>query len=737
MNEIEAIFGAAIGGADEKSAVKSAADGAVSFSTVDPPKENEAAADGTIPTTEPMCRLAQYILDNFIANADERRRSGVDDKLRYAIQAQTCQFTAEQREKMRRSGVSPDVFVPITSTKVRAAKAMLVDIFQSSGDWPFTLSPTPDPEVPDSVRKEAEASVDADLQGIFARLEQMGVAALPPAAMNDLQRMVVSAVDGRYDQIAHRKDQYAISRAKRMEKRVQDIMAEGGWVEAFNDYVNYICTYGTGIILGPIPRVVPMNRCKESKYGTRTFTRELKLIPTFEAVNPVDCYPAPDAKSVNDGPLCIRVRYNPAELRAFADAKANEASNYGREGWNIATLQALLGRYPKGGCKIRCERRDETIREAEKNSPSDNPKDCLMEGIRCFASVRGSDLIELGIYKTRGGKAIKSAEFYDIEALMFDDYVVYCRIIDDRLGRPVSKGVFYEVPGSWWGESVADKCRMVQNIMNNCIKALMQNMAVASGPMYYISDVSRLVDKSPEGMKLRPHKVIGFTNSMMGNAGAPLGAVSVPSNASELMAVFEKMRIQADDDSGIPAYTYGQSSGQGALRTASGLAIFTEAASRGMKMVIGTTDRLVTRDQVRKICNYILIYDNDVELKGDCEIVPAGVMGKILKAQQDQQRLQFLNMAITNPMLQQIFGAKGIVALLRPSIQDLAINPDDCLPSAAKLEEIELLQKIQQLNQAAAVGGEAQGEGAPQGAPPGVEQPPPVQSGVAERRAVA
>ena len=746
-SEVSEIFGVAAATPDKSTEIESVS------GRVEIPSDAPATA---IPTTFPMSRLAQFVQQQWRTNVDHRKNSGVDRRMQKALLAQTCQFTPEQQEKMRKAGISEDVYAPITAVKVRAAKAMLVDIFQSAGDWPFTLSATPDPEVPAQVEAEALESVGNDIQKIYDGLKAAGIQKLNPQAQAILDRIVFNAVSNRYDEIQHRKEEFAKTRAKRMEKKVQDYFTQGGFVDAFQEYVNYICVYGTGIILGPIPRVMPVNECHtDRKTGAVKYRRVLKEIPTFEAVNPFDCYPAPDAKTVEDGPICFRVKYTSDELWQYVTNKKGQDSSKAN-GWMWHTVRALLDRYPRGNCKIDAEPIDALRRLSEKNGTED-PGDCTLEGIRCFASVRGSDLIDFGVTKNRDGKAIQFAEFYQVETIVIGGFVVYCRILDNRIGRPIAKGVFYELPGSWWGESIAEKVAMCQNVMNNSIKALMQNMSAASGPMYWMRDVSTYCDKDGSGLKIRPHKLFAFQNSYNNNSGTPMGVIQVPSNASELLAVWEKMKTQADDDSGIPAYTYGQASGNsGAMRTAQGLAIFTEAASRGMKMVISTTDRLVTRAIVKKTADYILLYDDNLELKGDCEVLPAGVMGKILRAQQDQQRLQLLNMVTSNQFLLQMCGAKGVMALLRPSIQDVNINPDDVLPSAERIRELDQINMLIQLAQAAQAQGQAQqaqmqgaaagqppqvasaGTGADQsnGAAPGIMQPPKP-GGVAERRAVA
>jgi len=746
VNAIEDIFGTALstpaGGGGRPAPSDPPSPRQTAEAAPSPAVPENGPAD-VVPTTESMSRLAARVMGNWRVNVDHRRTSGVDARLTRAILAQTCTYTETQKQKLRAAGIGEEIYSPITNTKVRAAKALLMDIFQANGDYPFTLRPTADPELPQQVEEFVGATVKADVDRVFMALAQTG-RVLTPQGEQMLQQIVGNLYASRYDDALHRREEAARIRAKRMEKRVQDYFDEGGFVDAFQQYVDYICTYGTGIIRGPIPKVRPVNVCKTAR-GVPKFVREYRVVPSFEAVNPCDCYPAPSAKDLDDGPLCIRVRYSSHELAQYVE-KAQSKRKLGdkAEGWMWPTVQAVLDRNPRGcGMRLNTDPVDTERRAAEQDGV-ENPADCMMEGVLCYDSVRGSELIEIGVTRNRDGRPIEFRKYYQVETIVLDGYVVYCRIVDDRLGRPLVKGVFYELPGSWWGESIADKLTLVQSVMNNACKALMRNMAAASGPMYYVNDLSRLVDRDGSGLTVRPHKVWGFQTSMSSSlgvsSGAPMGVMDVPSKATELLAVWEKMKTQADDDSGIPAYTYGQASGNsGAMRTAQGLAIFTEAASRGMKMVIGTTDRLVTRKLVKKTADYILLYDPDFDIKGDCEVVPAGIMGKILRAQQSQERLQFINVVKGDPDLKQLIGPKGLVALLRPSVADLAINPDDVLPSEERVRELEQIQFLRALAEAQAGAAQAGAGGMEEdplgggGAP--AEQPRP--GSVAERRSAA
>lgn len=709
MDELAQIFGEAVNPSKPVAESEvSAMSPSLSSDIAEAAADVDAERGVETPTTEPMSRLAAYVMREFQFNSDHRRSAGVDERLRKCILAQTCNYSDEQKDKMRRAGISPDIYAPITNTKIRAAKALLGDIFQNSADNPYTLKPTPDPELPKELEEQVFQDVAKDVRSIYAKLQGMGVEQLPPEAQQTLVMIMQNAISSRYGEMARRRQDVARERAKRMEEKVHDILAEGGWTDAFQDYVNNICVYGTGIVLGPIPRVVACNGFKKDrKSGVSKYVRQYKEIPTFESVNPFDVYPAPNARTVEDGPLCIRIRYSASELWRYIQ-NASSKSDGVASGWIPGTVNSLLSKNPNGGVKMSFEPSDAARRYAEKDG-ADNFHDCTFEGVRCFSTVRGSELLEIGVLKNRDGKAVKQAEYYQIETIVIDGFVVYVRILDERVGRPVAKGVFYECPGSWWGESIAEKLAMVQNVMNNCVKALLTNMAAASGPMYWINDVSRLSDKDVGGLKIKPHKMWAFQSSMMGSQGAPMGIIQVPSNASELLAIFDRMKMQADDDSGIPAYTYGQAQGAGAaMRTAQGLSIFTEAASRGMRMVIMTTDRLVIRSIVKKVANYVLVNDDNMDIKGDCEVVATGIMGKILRAQQDQERIQHLSLVLNSQMLTQICGVKGIMALFRPSLNDIGVNADEVLPSAERVKELETIQEIMQVAQAQQAQAQAQ-----------------------------
>lgn len=643
---------------------------------------------GTVPVITDkapgMFGLAGYIRRVFERNVEYRRQSGIDDRLLKCLRMSERMFDPDEEAKIRSRG-APAIYAPIADTKRRAAMAMLSEIFSNPGDKPWTFTATPLPEVPKRV------TFDAVQRALKDWLEFVSLTGeIPPP------RAVVEYTASRMDEILAYENEWARKRAKLAEKAVHDKMVEGGWIDAFSRYVNYICTYGTAIIKGPVPRKRMVPSIVENDLGVVNYKMKEKVVLEYHAISPWDCFPSPGSRDIKQGKLCLRIRFTPEELRQFGNG----------DQWRQNIVDQLLDLNPDGGWREEVE--GDAVRRHLEDDVSDASDDSLLEGIEFFGDVRGKLLRDLKLTKTATGGAIKESNYYEVHAITIRDAIVFCRVIEPELGRPLSKGVFYEAPESWWGESPVEKSETAQRVCNSSLISLVVNMAQASGPQTVINDITRLHPKCD--VTQSPWKVWVFKPGMGGGSdGNPMHMFTPDSNANELTKVFDWSLKQADSDTGIPAYSYGSNISAGAARTASGLAILTEAASRGMKMVINKSDADVTRDVVKRTYAYLLIYDKDESIKGDVQINPSGVMGLILREQSDQKLFNAMNI-VANPVYSQIVGPKGLAALLRKHIERLDLNPDEIIPSPEKLEELEKLAMLKQQIELAQGAQEAQGE---------------------------
>jgi hypothetical protein len=639
------------------------------------PTGDRAAVSAAVAQKPVLVALASYIRRTFQRNADHRRISGVDDMLLKCLRMVKCEYEPGELAAFAAKG-APVVYSPVADTKRRAAMAMIGEIFNNPGDKPWSLKPSPKPDVPQSVIVKAVQETMKDW------LELVVMTGKPPPA-----EVVAEYAKTKVDEINVIEKEWAKVRAVRMETKVHDQFIEGGWLDAFDDYRNHICTYGTGLIKGPVPRMRKRKVLKETEYGTVTYEMQDKVVLEFEAVSPWDCFPSPAAKKIGDGAFCQRVRFTPETLRNFSG---------GGQAWRKDAVDKILELNAEGG--IRESQPYDIMRRQMENDGIENGGDCVLEGIEFFGEVRGSMLLALGMVKTSDKRIIKAKEYYEVDAITVLDEVLYCRVIDQELGRPLSKGVFYKAPDSWWGESPVIKMETTQKVCNASLRDLIVNMAQASGPQTVIKDIARLHPSC--SVQQSPWKVWLFQNSMTptNQVDNPIYMFNPQSNSKELTAVFDWALKQADTDTGIPAYTYGSNISAGAARTASGLAILTEAASRGMKMVVNTTDKDVIRDCVKRTADYDLLYDTDESIKGDVEVNPSGVMGLILREQESARLTQALQLT-ANPIDMQIIGASGRAALLRRKVLELDINPDDVIPSPEKLKEIDEINRVKEAMQ--------------------------------------
>ena len=750
MDLVNTIFGEALREAVREKTAPQGVDAVVSPSVPVPAvsagEDASAVAPAEVKQTEPMCRMADLVTSAMRRNVSFRDNSGVSARLQYALDANTCRFTDEQIAALSTvvpPSVARKMFTPLTFTKTRSAKSLFVDVVNSVKEPLFEALPSPYPDVPKSVEGEVYASMERDIVQIFAALDKIrGGAPLSPDEEQAIVQLIAMAPQKRADDILSRRKEFANARARRMQDKIWDIFVEGGGEKALADCISNLCMYGTCFLVGPVPRVVAQNRCREDeKSGVRRYTREFKLKPVFEALNPIDCYPAPDAKQPSDGPFCIREKYTAETLWRFSDGGATREKN--GEGWNEAVVRALLDRYPRGGVKFNMEPEDVRKQEAEMNKGAGTSEDCTFEAVRCFLSVRGSDLAEIGIVRNRDGRKIVLGDFYHVEAIVIDDKVVYCRILDARFDVPISKACFYELPGSFWGESIADKLAFVQMMQNNTGKALFLDLA-ATGPMIWINNAQRLLDKSPAATQWSPYKTVAFGDELYtpsGANGAPMGILDIPTKAAQLIREWDQWQTQADNDSGIPRFAEGQTSGaMGALRTSGGLAQMSEHMMRNVKMVATQYDGGIVKPTMQRIADWILVFDDDMDLKGDVYIRPVGMIGRILRAQLDDARMRFLQIVSGNPHLQQLFGPKLELALGRHIVRSLDFNADAYMPSEEHARWMEELNKVAALAAAEQQAANAQQGGdagaSPEGGAPQAEQAP-MPGGVAERRAVA
>jgi hypothetical protein len=304
---------------------------------------------------------------------------------------------------------------------------------------------------------------------------------------------------------------------------------------------------------------------------------------------------------------------------------------------------------------------------------------------------------------------------YAIQAWLVGQYLIKVQLSPNvRRRKPFYITSFDKVPGSPIGNGIPDLISDLQEVTNACLRAVVNNMSISSGPQVVINE-DRLSGQE-SGDELFPWKRWRTTNPAVAGSTEPAVSFFQPqSNAQELFQVFNAFYGLADDVSAIPRYLSGNSPGGGAGRTASGLAMLMGNASKVLQTVCANVDVDVIDPSIRDLLDLILMTDTSGLLSGEEQVQPKGVAVAVQRETMRQRQLEFLQLT-ANPIDMQIIGPKGRANVLRSVSTGIGLDGEEIVPSEDEMAAQQ--QQAAAQAQMAGMAGHAQGPPQPPG-PPG------------------
>lgn len=620
-----------------------------------------------------LTALAAFVQNRFDDGVRFRQRTGMDEELfacKYAVKGE---YAPDELAKRSAAGL-PLVYAPLSDTKRRAANAWAHEIFLNTAEKTYELRPTPVPDMPETIVKAIAAEVVQEWAAV--------VSPNPPQGEQQLAAVAAMAAKRR-DELQNLVEEEAQKRAARLDKVIQDRLVEGRWREEMTLAIDYASTYGTAVV-----KILPRRRKrlarKVNKYGVSTFSVKYETRLEFQAIDPFDCYPSKGSKTIQDGYFCQRIRYQPADIAAME----------GEKGYIKDAVREVLQKYGTGSGYRTFQPTDHQVEQLNDDGTT-GEESTIIEGVEFWGSVMGGLLLDENIQFDHEGKALERDKLYDVDALVVAGRVLFCKILDPRLGRPLFKGTFYNSPGSWWGESPIKKMRAVQKIANGAITSLVWNMGMAAGPQVAITDYERLRDRD---LTQKPWKVWVFDKPRQNTTSdVPIKFFQPNTNSQELMGIYDRMSREADSLTGIPAYSYGSDVAAGAGRTASGLSMLMDAAQRGMKHVIFSLDLDLMRPMIEYLVNHEMLTNEDEGIKGDVTIDAGGLLAVLSKDKSSAMLKEVLGLC-QNPLVAQVIGEDGISELMRKVVGLIPhINPDRIVPTREELEFRKLKEALEQM----------------------------------------
>lgn len=618
---------------------------------------------------EPVVSNLVSLVRTHWAQARQAKQT-VEQEMLSAVRARRGEYDPDKLAAIRAQEGS-EIYMMIFATKARQMKALLADVLLTGGtDRPWQLLPSPVPTLPpDDVQ-----SIMQGVQEQVAQIEQSGVS----VSVDEIRQVLRDAKAS----LEQRVMEDARFEAERAERVVEDLLVEGGFGKALDEFLDDLTTFKTAVIKGPVIHKTVDLTWVQQPDGSYEPTVSEVYRPHWERVDPFHIYPAPNAKSVHDRYLFEHHSLTRGALSAMI----------GVEGYSEDAIRAVLDEHGTGGLhdwmsivaeKATAEGRDQVAGNAQVDT---------IDALQYWGSVSGKMLREWGMSPEEVEDDVKE---YEVEVWLIGHHVIKAAINPDpMLRRPYYSDGFSRIPGAFWHNSLFDVIRDCCDMANAAARSLANNMGIASGPQVSIN-MDRLAEGEDPG-QMYPWRMWQMRSDPMGSSAPPVSFFQPTSNAQELMGVFERFSLLADEYSGVPKYLAGMGGGEGgAGRTASGMSMMISNATKQIKQTLGSVDINVIEPVVQRGYQHAMRHDKTARLKGDLQTKARGATSLIAK-EAAQVRLNEFLQGSNNPTDIGIMGLDGRAELLRHAVKRLDINSERVVPTSTKIKAMQAQQQAQQ-----------------------------------------
>jgi len=572
--------------------------------------------------TVPMDEAVAFVRERF----ERARTKKLLDEERFlnayrnfrGLYSSTTQFSDKEKSK---------VFVKVTKTKVLAAYGQIVEVLFGNGDFPISVDQTKLPEgVSDSVSFDPQTPDGAaPLKSPFGTKDGPP---LPPGATEfNLGAMAekLAPIQGKL-QVGPGTTATSVTfnpahvAAKKMEKKIQDQLEESGASKHLRASAFECALFGTGVLKGPM--ALDKEYPKWDDKGV--YTPVTKLVPTISHVSIWNFYPDPDAANMDQAEYVVeRHKMSLKDLkdlnkRPFFKPKAIEdaidsGSSYVKEYW-----------------------------EFEMEDGNTNPDVERWEVLEYWGYIEAEHLRNKGIVVD---KSIKDDDMISANIWTCNNQILRFVINPFQPARIPYYAAPYEMnPYSFFGIGVAENMEDTQLLMNGFMRMAVDNAAL-SGNLVFEIDETNLVPG--QELDIHPGKVF---RRQAGAPGQAIFGTEFPNVANQNLMLFDKARVLADESTGLPSYSYGQTGIQGVGRTASGISMLMNAANGSIRTVVKNLDDYLLGPLGRAFFAFNMQFDFDPEIKGDLEVSARGTESLMANEVRSQRLMQFLGI-VSNPIL--------------------------------------------------------------------------------------
>lgn len=551
------------------------------------------------------------------------------------------------------------VFVQLTRQKTNAAAARCADMLYPMDDRNWGIVPTPVPEHM-AIAKNANGQLSVMMNG----------KPLPhPNRPGD---------NLTYSDLAVEAMTIAQEKANAMEKEIDDQLTKCQYNYEGRKVLQDAAMLGTGVLKGPsitngIKKKWQPQVSIDPQTGEKTTVQVLSMVeeirPRSYRVDPWNFYPDPACgENIQDGSYVWEREFMPGrELARLAKVP----------GYNGVAIQRCLMEGPQ---HVR----------AEEGTYNDNER----AGGMAYDQSGAYDDKRFEIWTYTGDVTREDLESAGVE--LPDDMagwlttvsavMVMCndRIIKALL-NPLDTGDFpYDIfvwermALSPFGVGIPYLMRYAQRTLNAAWRAMLDNMALSSGPQIIINRKS--VTPADGNWTLTARKLWYMTGEA-DDVQKAMMIFEVPSHQQEISNIITIAQKFADEETSLPQIAEGEKGS--APDTVGGMSILMNGANTVLRRLVKQYDDMVTRPHIRRYYDYNMQYNPKEEIKGDFEIDARGSSVLIVRDQQQQAVMQLFNFAASP-----IFGIYvDPEKLFRKGLEMNHLTPDDVMRTPEQIIE--------------------------------------------------
>ena len=572
------------------------------------------------------------------------------------------------------------IFVKVTKTKVLAAFGQLVDVMFGTGKFPIGVTetkipegeygtahldinnPTPDIEssMPDNIGNRLEDPPQDEKDNPYEVGYEGDGRTLKPGAtfgrglfsdtIEDLADDML--VEGNSANPADFDINPAQKAARRMEKLIHDQIEESNGSSEIRNALLEAAMLGTGLVKGPFNFNKKLHKWDTDEEGERSYSPLEVRVPRIEFVSCWDFYPDPAATNMDECEYAIhRHKMNRSQFRQLRNMPYFD---------------------------------EDAIRECLQMGPNYEEKDFESQ---LKDDARGSEDYQ-GNYEVLEYWGIMDAEYArevgielpdtvdDLDEVQINAWVTGGKLLRAVVNPFTPARIPYHAfpyernPYNFFGIGVAENMDDSQQVMNGHARMAVDNLAL-SGSVVFDIDESALV--GGQSMEIYPGKIFRRQAGMPGQA---VHGMKFPNTSNENMMMFDKFRQLADEQTGIPSYSHGQTGVQSMTRTASGMSMLLGAASLNIKTVVKNLDDFLLKPLGEAYFQWNMqFFEGQMDVKGDLEIRASGTNSLMQKEVRSQRLTMFLQTA-QSPAIAPFVKISKLISELAYSLD---LDPDEIL----------------------------------------------------------